>query len=90
MSVFRPRPRMIGFRLSEEEYEHFRELAIAQGAHSLSDFARRITQQLLEGEGQAETATLRATVRELRGKVKELDSEVKRLAELVHDGSVAH
>jgi hypothetical protein len=40
MPVFKPRNRLVNFRLSEEEFEKLRASCSLYGARSLSDFAR--------------------------------------------------
>ena len=79
MSVFTRRTRTVSFRLSEEEYKELREVCIAHGIRSMSDFARLTTQWWIDGDG-ARNEPLLATIRELRGKLRDLDSQVKQLA----------
>lgn len=79
MSVFTRRTRTVSFRLSEEEYKELRDVCIAHGMRSMSDFARLTTQWWIDGDG-AHTEPLLATIRELKGKLRELDSQVQRLA----------
>lgn len=40
MSILKPRNRLVNFRLTEEEFVYLREACLAQGARSISDFAR--------------------------------------------------
>lgn len=40
MPVYRPRTRLVNFRLSEEEYQSLRETCARSGARSVSDYAR--------------------------------------------------
>lgn len=40
MAVFRPRTRLVNFRLSEEEYQQLKESCASSGARSVSDYAR--------------------------------------------------
>lgn len=40
MSILKPRNRLVNFRLTEEEFVHLRDACVAQGARSISDFAR--------------------------------------------------
>jgi hypothetical protein len=79
MSVFTRRTRTVSFRLSEEEYKQLREVCIAHGIRSMSDFARLTTQWWIDGDG-ASNEPLLVTIRELRARLRELDSQVKRLA----------
>ncbi len=40
MPVYRPRTRLVNFRLSEEEYQQLKETCARSGARSVSDYAR--------------------------------------------------
>ena len=40
MSILKPRNRLVNFRLTDEEFSYLREACGAQGARSISDFAR--------------------------------------------------
>ena len=40
MSILKPRNRLVNFRLTEEEFVYLREACMAQGARSISGFAR--------------------------------------------------
>lgn len=40
MPVYRPRTRLVNFRLSEEEYQVLKETCALSGARSVSDYAR--------------------------------------------------
>jgi hypothetical protein len=40
MSILKPRNRLVNFRLTEEEFVLLRDACMAQGARSISDFAR--------------------------------------------------
>ena len=79
MSVFTRRTRTVSFRLSEEEYQELRQVCIAHGIRSMSDFARLTTQWWIDGDG-THNEPLLATIRELSGKLRQLDAQVKRLA----------
>jgi len=79
MSVFTRRTRTVSFRLSEIEYKELKDVCIAHGIRSMSDFARLATQLWIDGGG-GPNDSLMATIRDLRGKLRDLDSEVKRLA----------
>ncbi len=81
MTVLKRRTRMVNFRLSEDEYKELKNLCIANGSRSISDFARAAVCQSLGSNGSAEK--FEGTVRELHGKFAELDREVKRLAQLL-------
>ncbi len=48
MSVFRPRNRLVNFRLSEDEFDKLRTSCAQHGARSISDFARSSVLRRLE------------------------------------------
>lgn len=85
MTVFKRRTRMVNFRLSEEEYKELKNTCLANGARSVSDFARLAVYRMVDGGGLSQR--LEWTVRDLTGKVEELDREVKRLSRLLGAGS---
>ena len=47
MSVFKPRTRVVYFRLSEDQYRQYVKLCEERGARSLSDLARTAIDQLI-------------------------------------------
>ena len=87
MTVLKRRTRMVNFRLSEDEYRELKTICIANGARSISDFARTAVCKSIDGNGTPEK--FESTVRELHGKFEALDREVKRLALLVEEGASA-
>ncbi len=91
MAVFKPRTRMVNFRLSEAEYQELRNLSVAHGARSISDFTRAAVCGLIrDGEGaKSDGEDLEATVRWLAGKVEEIDRELKRLATIIARGGIS-
>ncbi len=90
MAVFKPRSRMISFRLSEDEYERLKQNSLAGGARSVSDYARLVLSDLMAGrlatDHRAETR-----IEEIDRRIDELRSELKRLSEVVehHAGNGA-
>lgn len=56
MPVFKPRNRLVNFRLSEEEFEKLRASCALTGARSLSDFARAAVMRSV-GAGPDSNAT---------------------------------
>ena len=83
MAVLKRRSRIVSFRLSQEEYEAVKDTSIAQGARSISGFARAATcsfSALRDGLPEQAGET---TIRTLHRKVEQLDREVRRLAHLV-------
>ncbi len=82
MTVYQPRTRTISFRLSEAEYLELKNLSIANGSRSLSDFARLTVQRALAVRDHS-GAGMEARVRELKDKTEEIDRELGRLIRLV-------
>lgn len=60
MPVFRPRTRLVNFRLSEDEYQALKEICARSGARSVSDYARAAV--LGEGPAKANGAQELASV----------------------------
>jgi hypothetical protein len=85
VTVFKPRTRIVSFRVSEEEYENLKTLSRDCGARSVSDFARLITQQQLGGEF-AFTGFMGTALEKLKRKVRHLDTEIRQLGRLVAPG----
>jgi hypothetical protein len=67
MTVFRRR-RMVTFRLADEEYDALLRACDAQGAHSISEFARVAVLQMLETslQGASTNQALRRIERTLQ------------------------
>ena len=80
MPVLKRRSRIVSFRLSQEEYDALKDTCIAQGARSISDFARSAACHLARNGNGSPDEALQAAVRTLQARVEELDREVKRLA----------
>ncbi len=57
MPVYRPRTRLVNFRLSEEEFQQLKETCARSGARSVSDYARS---SVLSGALGAATAAVGA------------------------------
>jgi hypothetical protein len=95
MPVFRPRNRLVNFRLSEDEFEKVRASCSLHGARSLSDFARSaVLRSVANGPSAGETlessgAPVEARmlqdskVNQLDRKVGELESRISELLSLV-------
>jgi len=83
MPVLKRRSRIVSFRLSQEEYDALKDTCIAQGARSISDFARSAACRLARNGNGSPDEALEATIRMLEGRVELLDREVKRLAHLL-------
>ena len=78
MAVLKRRTRMVNFRLSEDEYEYLKKTCLAEGARSVSDFARAAVCRSMAAAKPAKEE-LDVWVRILDGKVEELDQTVKQL-----------
>jgi hypothetical protein len=85
MSVFKPRNRLVNFRLSEEEFDKLKALCPLHGARSISDFARSSVLERLEETPAQATAQAETPVRTVRldDKVTELESRVAQLVNLI-------
>jgi hypothetical protein len=79
MSVFKPRNKLVNFRLSDEEFEKLRLLCPLHGARSISDFARS---SVLERLDQTPRPALAAPP--LDAKVDQLESRVEQLLNLIN------
>jgi|GEM_PF-588760 len=87
MAVFKPRTKLISFRLSEEEYEKLHVACVAEGARSISEFARMALQRSFAGDGNL-TASEPPTrtgpgARELIDVMQELNHHLRQLVALV-------
>jgi hypothetical protein len=72
---------MISFRLSPEEYEHFRELCLTQGIRSVSEMARAAVNKLAQDPDLAHATgeALESRVSNLEGQLQVLAVELRRL-----------
>ena len=83
MAVLKRRSRIVSFRLSQEEYEALKDTSIAQGARSISGFARTAACSFTVLRDGLPEQPVETTIRRLHRKVEQLDREVRRLAQLV-------
>jgi len=84
MSVFRPRNRLVNFRLSEDEFERLRTSCAQHGARSISDFARSsVLRRLEEAPG---SQNLPSQLSHLGHKLTELESRVGQLVRIIASG----
>ena len=86
MQVFKHRKRMVNFRLSDDEYQNLKDMCLAHGSRSISDFARSAVWQAVSSENGSSNGSVRnieSAVLELRGRFEQLDREVKRLSGLL-------
>ena len=86
MSVLKRRTKLVSFRLSDEEYEKLQEACVAEGARSISDFARAKLQKSFWGQGQSlgvqATEPVGAGTRELIDAMRELNRQLSQLVSL--------
>ncbi len=75
------RTRMISFRVSEREFEMLKSMSEAEGARSVSDFARLA----LCGERGSASSEPGKTIDQLRSDVEELKKYVRRVADLLEE-----
>lgn len=87
MSVFRPRNRLVNFRLSEDEFEKLRTSCERLGARSISDFARSSVLERMEAP--TGTSAPPAKIQTLDNKVAELERRVGQLLQLVEATGVS-
>ena len=93
MSILKPRNRLVNFRLTEEEFGQLREACLAQGARSISDFARsavlrqadysemaapRSAHGVIAGDGPSTQSLL-----ELQSAMQQLEARVGQLVQQV-------
>ncbi|MCS7026092.1 MAG: hypothetical protein NZV14_14910 [Bryobacteraceae bacterium] len=83
MPVFKPRNRLVNFRLSEEEFEKLKASSSLNDARSLSDFARaavmRTVAELSSGEGLNPLQSKATQDRRL----SELESRIEEMMKLI-------
>ncbi len=78
MAVFKPRERLVYFRISEEEFRQFSSACEQGGARSVSDLARNAVQRLI-AEGQR-----RQEGNELEEKMRVLETLIAAVTEQLH------
>jgi len=83
MAVFRPKKRMISFRLTEDEYEILRKDSLSRGARSVSDYARSALRRLMAGQAGTHGDGFEARIEQLDGRMQELNRELQRLLRVV-------
>ena len=78
MAVFKPRERLVYFRISEDEFRQFSSVCEQGGARSVSDLARNAVQRLIaEGQRQREG-------QELEERMRVLESLIAAVTEQLH------
>lgn len=87
MPVFKPRNRLVNFRLSEEEFEKLRASCSLYGARSLSDFARAAVMRSVSGaqaNGDTSDSGIDRKVNDLETRIGELSRLVESLRQANH------
>ena len=86
MAVMNRRSRILSLRLSQEEYDLLRDLSIAQGARSISEFTRSVACQLPKnesGNGSLELTPVEAALGALNDTMSDLNRNIQRLTDLL-------
>jgi predicted DNA-binding protein len=78
------RSKMISVRLTNEEYERFRELCFSHGIPSVSEMARAAINMLFSHPSRLPAETVESRLKELESRLQMLSQEVKKLA---HQGT---
>ena len=82
MPVYRPRTRLVNFRVNDEEYATMRAACFENGARSISDFARlAVLRHAADDERQATSMQWRLSA--LGHKMSELECRVSQLLRLL-------
>jgi hypothetical protein len=87
LAVLKPRTRLISFRLSEEEYLKLRGACLANGARSISEFARQALQRTVsrgsDPTGNLRSVSLGLNAKELIDTMQELNHRLGQLVSIV-------
>ena len=83
MAVFRRRTRVVSFRLSDDEYESLRQVSLAEGARSVSDYARVALCRLMGAARESDGDGIEAKVFQLDEQMQALQDELRRLQAVV-------
>lgn len=75
MAVLNKRTRIVSFRVSEEEYSLLQRASLAEGARSISEYARKITCRVLPRRRSAST-----NLNALYARLDALEKQVRLLA----------
>jgi hypothetical protein len=77
--TMRSRTRMVTFRLTEDEYERFRELCFTSGISSVSEMARSAINLFLKRPDSAPQQGLEMRIAELEGRIHALAMEMRQM-----------
>lgn len=81
MAVFKPRERLVYFRISEDEFRQFSSVCEQGGARSVSDLARNAVQRLIaDGQRQREGNELEEKMRVLENLIAAVTEQLHLLA----------
>ena len=86
MAVMNRRSRILSLRLSQEEYDLLRDLSIAQGARSISEFTRSMACQIPKagnGKDSPELTPVEAALGALNDTMSNLNRNIQRLTDLL-------
>jgi hypothetical protein len=92
MAVFKPRERLVYFRISEDEFRQFISACEQGGARSVSDLARSAVQRLIaDGDRQKEDTRLEEKMRVLEELIAAVTEQLHLLtrAQLTHGAAAA-
>jgi hypothetical protein len=91
VGVFKPRERLVYFRISEDEFRQFTGVCEQAGARSVSDLARNAVQRLIaDGKRQREVHELDDKMRVLENLIAAVTEQLHLLAtSQVRDGAAA-
>ena len=78
MAVFKPRTKLVYFRVSEDDFQEFSRACEREGARSLSDLARSAMQQAMNGP-KSEDAAASSHLNQLESLIGELSTCLERL-----------
>ena len=93
MSVFKRRTKLVSFRVSDEEYEKLQGACVAEGARSISEFARSALQRTVwahnHNNGHVPDATepVASGAKELIDTMRELNRQLSQLVSLAQSAS---
>jgi len=82
MANFRNRTRVVYFRLSEDEFQRFRELCHRLGARNMSDLARSAIEMMVETNGPHQFE------REVTERLRQVEDSLKQIRAAMDMGQI--
>jgi hypothetical protein len=82
VTVQHRRNRLVSFRVSDEEYEWLRDTSVAQGARSISDFARKAITSVSD-VGNTQQRDLGMAVSKLTQSMEQLSGLIDRIIDRI-------